>query len=1318
MESFGMKTFFSISMPLLACLIASAPAAEEAGKLVLDESAYWRFYLVPGQDFVSGKLMKEAGTKLISSRTMKRLEKRVKKQNPGRDWSRDDWRDHVTVVFRRIQEAVVGADVQYTRDAGISMPPPKAEWVNSDFDDSGWPRQRKPLLMGAPSGNMEGNSDYGGSTYQVGWRQGFYRTCFRIPDPEAAGELKLSAVYRGGIRVFLNGTEIARGGLPEGDLTDGACGTPYPQGAYGAYKAEISPRKARNRAFIGIGDFFGSFERAPRAKTEGFCRISGGAEINRKGWDRISSARNRILKPLVLPGKLLCKGANVLAIELRASSWHPVALQSQHAWHHLQLLKLELRASDSVPQAMKRPTGMQVWVEDVHKRLVSREFLEPGGKPGSVNIVGVKNGTFSSQLVVGSEKDLAGIKITPSDLALKGAPGTTIPATDVNVQTLKGRSLYDLGRLGTGRGRGGRVEWVPGASLAAWRHASDLKGLKREVFKKRASKIRFFDQVSPGLQTAISARSCQPYFVSFRIPADAVPGVYTGSIQVSAKDQHAVSVPVRIEVLDWLLPDASRFQTRAFLEQSPHGVAKHYKVELWSDAHFKHMEATFKQLGRIGNGWMLIPVIHNTEFANDRDSPVRWIRGKDGKYRFDFTAMDRYIDLVVRHAGRPEVICFSIMHADTKAGSKVRPEVWLEDESGGKKLLQLDSSQPHYREAWSAFALSLFAHMKKRGLSDAVFWGMPWDNLRDRNLMALLKEVTPRVPWFNAGHRQRHRDYCKGWSMIYQTTISPVSQKGWKVPYPFVSNPRANNSVSTAEGVSLPYAYRLWVNRALVSGLNGIGRIGADYWCGYGYPFPMYMPVYMPCRMFLWPGESGAESSVRYEMLIEGVQETEARIYCEQALEAGVLSEGVAGKVRLALDGHNRETLHVPSGWAPHRVMEATNRWQERSRTLFAAAAVAAKSAGLTLQDFRIVADVPARGTRECAIRLRNWTGKPRGYKLASDESWIELPRKDGECRGFTSVPVRLSADKLAPGSTAKGSVNMTDVASGKSTRVSVEVRVSPVATLSAAKLEVFNVTAGGEECRNYILRNLSGTEFSWRFKCELPWVTCKPNSTKIPPGESKTVTVKVVPPSAKAARHDSDFSFAETGGDLLSSHKLTVFSIPGYEAPKKLPNGEPVELQSVSSKLLKSHKSPHLYFGMRTKKPRFGKELGFHHRRFKLAIGDKSYETGVWVAPRQETVYGLNGSGFKAFSVEVGLNQASKTVGIGNPRLLMNFEIWVDGNLRTQSGPMSVSDAPRLLAVDGLENAKELRLLARTHDLRENGRGAYGHWAAPRFYK
>ena len=165
-----------------------------------------------------------------------------------------------------------------------------------------------------------------------------------------------------------------------------------------------------------------------------------------------------------------------------------------------------------------------------------------------------------------------------------------------------------------------------------------------------------FDQIALAQAAApcvldVAANACRPAWLSIRVPPDAAPGTYRGALQVASPSAPTIAIPIQLDIIDWKLPDPAMFQTLVGCEQNPYGVARQYGDALWGPEHFRHLDASFRQLGRIGNKWLNIPILANTEYGNRDDSMVRWIRRKDGTLAFDFALLDRYLDLAIRHCG-------------------------------------------------------------------------------------------------------------------------------------------------------------------------------------------------------------------------------------------------------------------------------------------------------------------------------------------------------------------------------------------------------------------------------------------------------------------------------------------------------------------------------------------------------------------------------------------------------------------------------------------------------------------------------------------
>jgi hypothetical protein len=889
----SLPAWLVIGLGLPVALSSTACAAD----LVQDEGGYWRRYYQFGPSRFSPAVLKSEGLKVLGAQEMNKLKQKTEKwlTQQGLDPAKVDWRDH----------AVLDATSGYRSFCPTPTPLPPEAWTAADFDDGSWVRQRGPFQgtrLAQPTTLNLGQYD---EAVDLRLQAAYYRGRFLVDDPAKAGSLTLRLVYCGGARVLVNGKELARGHLPPGNLPADASGETYPAQAYG----------------------------------------QGGEGL-----------RERVLGPVEIRPEMLRAGVNVLAVEIRASWVHPLVQKNpiQPNWGgpgrpfpHARLCKLELRpASAAVPSAVVRPAGVQVWVEDVNRRVESDEFLPPGEAPGVIRLVAPRNGTCSAQIVVGTSKALTGLQAKPGELSRAG--GTErLPAAAFQVLYMVPypAAEWTMKRLGDERGLG--------AGFPDNQQLSRYAGFG-------AGGPQLFDRLAAAAPAEVPAGASCPLWLSLRVPPDAAAGQYRGKLEVSAQGTVPVSLPVELEVFDWVLPDPRDFRTFVGCEENPYAVAKQYGTPLWSDEHFKLLEASFRQLGRVGNTWLNVPVILRTEYGNKGDSPVRWTRKRDGSLDFDFAILDRYLDLAVKHCGKPKVVHFIVMQGMGRQTGPGMAQVNVRDEAtGGTATLSLGDGKalgPAEKNAWGALAKALVAHMKARGLDRSMYWGAPLEGEADPELKNVLIAAAPGVGWTAGPHEMMYNGKYAKDEKFYKLVADIRYQggwpsfrddQGWKSKTIHLLNPRVGGTAFALHTTSAPFAYRMLPERALSRGRNGFTRLGADEWAGCHYegmpPAPPWITG-IPVLFMLWPGKDGAEGSARFEALLEGIQETEARIFLEQALDRGGLSADLAGRVRKVLASRVVESSFFLGNSIVYSLEENHSGWQERSRELYQAAAEVAKA--------------------------------------------------------------------------------------------------------------------------------------------------------------------------------------------------------------------------------------------------------------------------------------------------------------------------------------------------------------------------------------
>ena len=1361
------------------------PAAE--GKIVLSEKTHWRLYAVRGAMRLDGKALRsksECEKYTITRGDLRSVQRETQRLLEGQniDWKKCDWHDYAVYC-----PDIIG-NPYYPRMMSLVRPEyPPAGWMAPEFDDSNW-----MVVWNTSVRGQEGK----GSVYN---RNLYMRTYFDVPDPGKIAALSLKMSYRGGARVFVNGKEVARAHLPAGAGRPGsppgalAPETPaesYPGEAYLNRREEISDRKT----VLAIGEIWTRFIKGGRGKDPRLRRYRcpappqwngyRGPWLNREGWNRLKTVRDRALGPVAIGGKLLRKGRNVLAVELRGSLHHPLIFasgkwghgKSRHwnstkGWDHVRLVSLALRdPSETLPSAMDPPKKLTVWAEDMHTRLYGLEYRPASMPPGKLKFVGALNGSFSGMLTVQSGGKIEGLAVAVTDL--KGAQGSAAISRDrITVTGMVGEPLTEMDPLGVhikGLSRGGdRFNFM---SRDAFNHISfspffhKPRDADRDWAQRASRKMLWYDHIGLALPPVVPANAIQPLWFRLRVPMETPPGVYRGQATVSANGAEPVTLPVEAEVVGWRVPSPREFLTDVAFEHHPYAIASHYllpkdspvrprgrdwrgpvraKVPLWSDAHFRLLANSFKQMARAGNDLLIVPVLNRTEFGNWEDSMIKWTRRKDGSYDFDYKVLDRFLDLAMKHMGRPRVICFVIMHCQL---ASPRPAVTVYDEASGKtETLHLGWREDAFKRlpVWKRFGSALLAHMREKGLDRQTYWGHGGDHESDPALMGLFWEVFPNHYWAASGHTYHggagggghSRNVVRYFADVYGAASPVESKMGWKGAYigggPSVEigTQYASSSIGKEErlvrnetylyvhcprdevrGAGQPIRWRGIPSVSLHRGYSGVGHLGFDsydynYLDGYvgsDWAFPG-----RPHHMFSWPGPDGAEPSARFEALLEGIQECEARIFLEQNVDRGLLGKEMAARVEnVLLDYLNHYCL-----WPQLRsdsVYDYIHGWQDDSRKLFTVAAEVARIVGVDIDQLSLRDRVAALGESRRTLRIRNWTGRERTWKARTDADWIRLPKKQGKLLGFQNLQYVLDGKNLRPGRTVTGKIHVQDAQTGREQSFTVIAEVIDPIELRFDHAN-FNLRCGKTQTRTFRVASNALTDLEWKLTAARPWLKIQPASGTISAGKDLFITCTAAPPDKQAAIHDNGMVFAGAKGLVKKDVDSKTFVIPllREKAERKMPFGRIIKLDDIGKRWT--------FFGTCMKGTRIetGKvrEIGQAHthslanpsegppcarKEFLPIIGNERFSRAMWVYPHHESVFDLAGSGIRAVSAYVGICNDARQRTIRNQHRMVNFEIWVDGKLATQSGLMKTNSPARYLTVENIESARELKLVTR----------------------
>ncbi len=797
---------------------------------------------------------------------------------------------------------------------------PPVGWEATDFDDSAWPVQRAPVCTGPAL--LEDH--FWDQPQDV--RRLVGRIRFDVPDPAAVKRISLSVTYRGGAMVYLNGEEVARKHLAAGALKPDDYAEGYPKGAY-------MPADENEGKVAGKRTHYGLWSNAIIESWHGRnTKWKDTPEILAVA-EKVYNLRNRTTGPVEIPGNRLRKGANVLAIEVRQAAIAPVAhswtqYPNAHAttwWGHLWVEDLSLVAEpEGSVRPVSRPSGVQLWGEDIHRWVFNADFLEPGVKARPVEIVAARGGQFSGQAVIGSSAALGNLTATVSDLT--GGGGAVIPSAAVLVRygiptPLPAIENYTKGSM--------RTDFHV---RAMYRHAKSMgiANWSLEAF----GKLAFFDRLSATPPAGVPAGSSQTIWLTVSVPKDAAPGEYRGKLTVRAAGMPEGALDVKVAVTGFTLPPPPEWTTFAGIEESPYSVAKGYNLAPWSEEHWKRVEQCVEWLGGLGNNLVQVPLICNTEMGN-AESMVPWVKKGDG-YEYDWTLLDRFLGLARRNYRKPLALTAHVHQIETVKNPKVA--VTLVDGATRATLDLGAPGTPEFNKLWMPFAKAFVAHVREKQLADSIHWGIFYD-FAPPTLLTMASDLArelPEVGWSRSSHDgEGRKPFTKenGARVTLDAHIrgfdepdwarGGVGRKGWSRTDLNVLYPRCGGTLIALNGLPPRWHLRELPEVAIMSSARGFGRVAANYWerdAG-GWYTPSILHI-------LYPGKDRVDGSVQYEMLREGLQECEARIAIEKKnAEATILKERA------------RAAMFLPGGLGNSRSGEFYGGWQERSRALYEAAA-------------------------------------------------------------------------------------------------------------------------------------------------------------------------------------------------------------------------------------------------------------------------------------------------------------------------------------------------------------------------------------------
>lgn len=496
---------------------------------------------------------------------------------------------------------------------------------------------------------------------------------------------------------------------------------------------------------------------------------------------------------------------------------------------------------------------------------------------GTFRLKAWKGERVNAQAVLWTQKDLEGAEMTVSELK---NGNSVIPASAVRTHFVRYVMTDELNKDGSG-GCGARENKAEWDSLMV----ADVLDIVR---------VR-----------EVKARTTQPVWLNVWVPAEAKPGKYKGTLTVSGKNFEAMKLPFEIEVVNRTLPEPQKWAFHLDLWQNPYAVARYYQVPLWSKAHFDAMRPLMKMLANAGQRAITASIMHKPwagQTEDAYDSMIFRMKKLDGTWVYDYTVFDKWVEFMMNEVGIKDLIsCYTMIPWALSFD-------YFDQATNRVQFIKAAPGDEAYAEYWGTFLKDFSRHLREKGWFKKTAISM--DERPMEAMQEAIKVIKAADPEFKITLAGNYHEEIQG--DLYYLSIPYGNQ----FPVDVKAERERKGQISTVYTCcteafpntftfSAPAEAAWTALHAVAGGYDGYLRWAVNSW-----------PIdpLRDSRFRTWAaGDTysiypGPRSSIRFERLVEGLQDCEKIYVLREELEA----KGATGKLKKL---NAKLSEFTPEGW-------------------------------------------------------------------------------------------------------------------------------------------------------------------------------------------------------------------------------------------------------------------------------------------------------------------------------------------------------------------------------------------------------------------
>lgn len=373
----------------------------------------------------------------------------------------------------------------------------------------------------------------------------------------------------------------------------------------------------------------------------------------------------------------------------------------------------------------------------------------------------------------------------------------------------------------------------------------------------------------------IKANTVQPVWLNVWVPADAVPGKYKGTLKVKGEGLQPMELQYDVQVSSRVLPDPQQWKFNLDLWQNPYAVARYYQVPLWSKEHFDAMRPIMKMLANAGQCSITASIMHkpwNGQTEDHFDSMVTRIKKIDGTWKYDYAVFDKWVDFMMNDIGINRLIsCYTMIPWALTFD-------YYDEATNRIQFINTQPGEKEYAEYWGVFLKDFAKHLREKGWFDKTAISMderPMEAMREA--IKVIKQADPDFKITLAGnyHPEIEKDlyYLSiSYGNLFPEDVKKAREQRGQISTVYTCCAEAFPNTFT---FSEPAEAAWTVLHAVAAGYDGYLRWAVNSWP---------LDPLRDSRFRTWAaGDTysiypGPRSSIRFERLIEGLQDCE-KIY-------------------------------------------------------------------------------------------------------------------------------------------------------------------------------------------------------------------------------------------------------------------------------------------------------------------------------------------------------------------------------------------------------------------------------------------------------